>query len=84
MQILGYTVDSLDQLDDLVPTLSELGARHVQYGVEDADYDTVGNALLWTLKKALKSEYTPETHEAWTAVYKLIADSMKASHAQPA
>ena len=77
MQILGFAVDKLDKVEELVPTLRELGARHVDYGVKDAHYDTVGTALLWTLEKALKSGYTSETHEAWISVYDLIAESMK-------
>jgi hemoglobin-like flavoprotein len=82
MQILGYAVDNLDRLDDLIPTLRELGARHVEYGVKDENYDTVGVALLWTLEKALKTDYTAETNEAWTAVYRLLADSMKGTDRQ--
>jgi hemoglobin-like flavoprotein len=79
MQIIGFAVDNLDQIDDLVPTLRELGARHVEYGVQDEHYDMVGDALLWTLAKALKTDYTPATNEAWVAVYSLMADSMKGS-----
>ena len=77
MQMLGVAVDSLDRLDELIPELKALGERHVQYGVKDAHYDTVGTALLWTLEKALKEEYTPDMDQAWTAVYTLIANSMK-------
>ena len=80
MQIIGYAVDNLDRIDELVPVLRELGARHVEYGVKPAHYDMVGAALLWTLGKALKTDYTVEVNEAWTAVYGLMAESMKTAY----
>ena len=81
MQLIGLAVGSLDTFDELLPVLRELGSRHVHYGVKDADYDTVRDALLWMLEKALKSEFTPEAREAWTLVYGLMADAMKGSDA---
>ena len=42
MQMLGLAVNSLDRLDQLLPVVRSLGARHVGYGVRDKDYDTVG------------------------------------------
>ena len=77
MEMLGLAVESLDRREGLVPELRSLGARHVAYGVADRDYDTVGAALLWTFEKALDADYTPETQEAWTAVYDLLARTMK-------
>jgi nitric oxide dioxygenase len=45
--------------------------------VRDEHYDTVGAALLWTLEKGLGPAFTPETKEAWTAVYGLLASTMQ-------
>ena len=47
------------------------------YGVAEAHYDTVGAALLWTLEMGLGTAFTAETREAWTAVYGLLATTMK-------
>ena len=80
MTVLAVAVDSLKRLDQLVPVLEQLAERHVQYGVEIADYTTVGNALLQTLKAGLGDDFTPETRQAWIAVYQLVADTMR-SHA---
>src|SRR5262245_55261009 len=77
VQMLTAAVKGLDHLDQLVPVVQELGRRHVGYGVTDAHYDTVGAALLWTLEKGLGKAFTPETKDAWTAVYRLLATTMR-------
>ena len=77
IQMLGLAVEGLDRLEELVPELRELGARHTGYGVEDHHYETVGAALLWTLEAALGTDFNDQTKEAWTAVYNLLAQTMK-------
>jgi hemoglobin-like flavoprotein len=77
MQMLTAAVKGLDHLDQLVPVVRELGRRHAAYGVTDAHYDTVGAALLWTLEMGLGKAFTPETREAWTAVYNVLATTMR-------
>jgi len=78
MKMIGLAVKGLDSLDELVPTLQALGARHASYGVAEHDYVTVRRALLWTLERGLGAAFTPEMKEAWSTVYKLLADTMKA------
>ena len=77
MDIIGFAVDGLDDVEKLTPTLRELGARHVQYGATEGNYDVVGEALLWTLGKALKDKYTDEMNQAWAALYSFLSESMK-------
>ena len=77
MQVIGFAVSKLDTLDELVPDVEALGRRHAGYGVKDADYDTVGAALLWTLEQGLGAAFTPEVKSAWTTVYQLLASTMK-------
>jgi hemoglobin-like flavoprotein len=79
MQVIAYAVESLERIDEFIPQVRALGARHANYGVEERDYETVGAALLWTLEKALSREFTARTKEAWTAVYDLLARTMKAA-----
>ena len=76
MQMIGYAVNSLDALDQLVPAVEGLGRKHVGYGVKEADYATVGAALLWTLEMGLGPAFTPEVKAAWAAVYQLLAETM--------
>jgi len=77
MQMLTAAVKGLDRLDQLVPVVQDLGRRHARYGVADAHYDTVGAALLWTLKAGLGRGFTADVKEAWATVYGLLATTMK-------
>ncbi|PPE72855.1 hemin receptor [Solimonas fluminis] len=76
MQTLGLVVRSLDQPERIVPAVQALGARHAGYGVREADYDTVGAALLWTLEQGLGAAFTASVREAWAAAYGLLAGIM--------
>jgi hemoglobin-like flavoprotein len=84
MQTIGIAVKSLDRLETPVPTLQELGRRHVEYGVKDEDYDTVGEALLWSLEQFLGADFTPSVKEAWVVVYGILANTMKGTVAAAA
>ncbi len=79
MSVLKIAVKGLDDLEKLIPVVQELGRRHVGYGVQDRDYDTVAAALIWTLGQGLKEHFTPEVEESWVAVYTVLADTMKAA-----
>jgi hemoglobin-like flavoprotein len=74
MQTLAVAVGGLHNLDDIVPAVEQLGRRHIAYGVTKEQYGTVGTALLWTLEQGLGADFTPETKEAWTKVYTLLAE----------
>lgn len=77
MTMIKVAVGGLDRLDKLVPAVQELGRRHVGYGVKDTDYDTVAEALLWTLEQGLGEAYTPEAEAAWVSVYSVLAGVMR-------
>ena len=77
MQMLGLAVVSLHRPEQLLPALRALGARHVAYGVREADYDTVGRALLWTLGRELGDAFTPDVEAAWAEVYATLAAEMR-------
>ena len=84
MTMIRAAVNGLNNLDEIVPTVQALGRRHVEYGVVPADYDSVGEALLWTLEQGLGEAFTPEVKEAWTLTYELLAGAMKDAAAQVA
>jgi len=84
MQMIALAVSKLDEPAMLMPALAQLGQRHAGYGVRDAHYDTVGVALLTTLRQGLGVAYTPEVEDAWTEVYGVIASTMKAAAKLPA
>jgi hemoglobin-like flavoprotein len=77
MQMIAVAVNGLDRLDELVPAVRQLGVRHARYGVKDQHYDTVAEALLWTLERGLGSDFTPAVKDAWTTVYGVLATTMK-------
>jgi len=77
MTMLGAAIRGLDQLDTLVPVVENLGRRHVGYGVQDRDYDTVGQALLDALQQGLGEGFTPELRDAWAEAYTLLAGVMR-------
>ncbi len=84
MQMIALAVSKLDSPATLMPALQGLGRRHAGYGVQDQHYDTVGAALLKTLRQGLGVAYTPEVDAAWTEVYGVLAGTMKEAAAVPA
>ena len=76
MDMLALAVKGLDRPEALLPALAALGRRHAGYGVNKNDYETVGEALLWTLEQGLGPSFTPDIREAWAALYRLVADTM--------
>lgn len=74
---LEFVVDGLASIQPRLPVLQELARRHVGYGVQERDYDTVGAALLWTLKGGLGDDATDEMLAAWAEAYGLVAGTMK-------
>jgi hemoglobin-like flavoprotein len=81
MAMLQMVVAGLSRLEELVPSVQQLGVRHRRYGVADAHYTTVGAALLWTLEQVLGERFTPEVQAAWTSAYTLLANTMRAAAA---
>ncbi len=77
MATLGVAIKSLNQPDALVPVLENLGRKHALYGVRENHYDTVGAALLLTLRDALGKEFTADAHAAWAEMYGFVAATMK-------
>jgi len=74
---LQFAVEHLDQQDELLPAVEQLGIRHVRYGVLPEHYPIVGSALLWTLEQALGNAFTTEVRDAWTSLYGMLATTMQ-------
>lgn len=58
--------------------------RHEKYGVNEKDYQTVGNALLKTLEQSLGDAFTADVKNAWAEVYGVMADVMISTFAKVA
>ena len=76
MATLNLAVTSLTKLETILSAVQELGKRHVEYGVRDEHYATVGEALLWTLEQGLGDAFTAEVKEAWTETYTTLSKVM--------
>lgn len=77
MTMVDTAVGALNRIESAVPTIQNLGRRHLDYGVQPEHYDQVGAVLLWTLEQGLGEDFTPELRDAWTEVYTFLADTMK-------
>jgi hemoglobin-like flavoprotein len=78
-QVIAIVVKSLDRMEEILPAVRELGARHTQYGVTEQHYATGGAALLWTLEQGLGAAFTEEVKESWSLAYGTLIGVMMES-----
>jgi len=79
VEIITIAVNCLSKLESLVSVVEDLGRRHIDYGVTEVMFDTVGEALFWTLKQGLGPAFTADVEAAWTETYNTLADVMKSA-----
>jgi hemoglobin-like flavoprotein len=77
MRMFAEIVRNLDRPETLVAEVADLGRRHVGYGVQDHQYDSVGIALLWTLERGLGPAFTNDVRNAWTEAYLLLSTVLR-------
>ncbi len=76
---LGHVVAKVDDLDNLVPFLQQLGRDHRKFGTLAAHYPAVGASLLTTLEQYAGDDWTPELAADWAAAYGVVAEVMVAA-----
>jgi nitric oxide dioxygenase len=74
--------ESLRDLDDIVPDLEDLGARHVQYGAMAEHYPVVGEVLIGTMSEVAGDAWKPEYTSAWQEAYGVVQSVMLAGAAE--
>lgn len=77
LRALVHVVQMVDQPDDLVPFLRQLGRDHRKFGVEPKHYEAIGTALLAAMKRQLGPDWTPEVERAWAEAYTIVARQMQ-------
>lgn len=77
MDVLRLAVQGLRKPENIIPAVQDLGRRHAGYGVENQDYDVVGQALIWTLKQELGDDFTPPVQKAWEEAIEFLSGIMK-------
>jgi len=73
---------SLRDLEDIVPALHELGARHVAYGARPEHYPVVGAALIAAMAEIAGQDWAPEYAQAWADAFDVVAGAMIAGAAE--
>ena len=76
VRTLTAVVQGLSYPDALMPVVRDLGRRHQDYKAEPHHYETVGAALIQTLRRYLGPDFTPEVERAWLACYSLLSREM--------
>ena len=77
MRALVHVVQMVDQPDELVPFLEQLGRDHRKFGVVAQHYDAVGEALITAIATTAGPAWTPAVREAWTEAYGVVAAAMR-------
>ena len=58
---ISIAVQYLDNMDELLPVLANLGKRHaLEWEIKQHHYDAVGECLLWTLQTGLEDAWTDD------------------------
>jgi len=76
MAMIGFVINKLDKLDDIIAEVAKLGQRHGGYGVKPDHYTIVGSALIWTLEKGLGEVWTEQVKIAWVDCYTILSEAM--------
>lgn len=77
MQVLAVAAGGMSSLSTLAPVIRQLGARHAIYGVRPEHYESVREALLWSVARVLQDAYTEEVRTTWLVAYSTLAAVMK-------
>src|SRR5690606_16951092 len=74
---IAYALDQLEEPDELVPFLSQLGRDHRKYGVRGEHYVAVAASLKSAVRQFAGTEmWTDEVDRAWDEGLRLISDTM--------
>ena len=76
VQTVGAAVNGLNDLPSLVPVLTKLGYKHMQFHVTQAHYPIVGQAFLDTLQAGLGDAMTPDLLAAYTTMWSVVQATM--------
>ena len=81
LRALVHVVQMVDQRDELIPFLQQLGRDHRKFGVLAEHYDAVGAALIGAIEHFSGDAFTPRVKAAWTEAYAIAANAMRTAAA---
>ena len=70
INMLGPDIELLTEI------MTELGVKHVRYGVKPHMFPVMGEALIHTLSVTLVDEMTDDAVEAWRKTYGALSSDM--------
>jgi nitric oxide dioxygenase len=76
---VGATVRALDRSEVLLPVVRSLGVRNPPFAQNEGFQANLALALLWTLEKSLRGDFTPQVKSAWIATYGVLSQTLRAS-----
>ncbi|XP_022090881.1 uncharacterized protein LOC110979416 [Acanthaster planci] len=80
METIGTAVNTLNELDKLVPFLKDLGARHKAYGAKPEHFKPLAEAFMLTLKDGLPPKvFNSDVQGAWENVLQVVAEVMSST-----
>ncbi|MCW0213530.1 MAG: FAD-binding oxidoreductase [Pseudonocardia sp.] len=77
LRALVHVVQMVDQPDELIPFLQQLGKDHRKFGVIARHYSAVGDALIGAIARYSGDAWTPEVEKAWTDAYDIVSAAMR-------
>jgi methyl-accepting chemotaxis protein len=81
LNMLVIIRESLRDLDDVVPDLQALGAKHLEWGAKPEHYPVVGEVLLGEMAALGGDAWKPKYTAAWQEAYGVVQDVMLAGAA---
>ena len=76
ISLITFVVHKLNDLDEIMSDVRDLGLRHKNYNVKPEYFATVGSSLLWTLENKLGNLWDEEAKQAWLTMYSTLSKTM--------
>ena len=73
---VGSAVAGTQDMNKMVPALTELGLRHVNYNVKEEHFQVFEKALMVTLREGLGDLFTKEVEFAWNMAFNFMTATM--------
>ena len=77
MKTIGQAVDMIERPNSFNYLFTQLGNRHVEYGIEHPHYRSFRKALIQTLEEIIGSQFGDELRLAWEKVYEQMVAIME-------
>lgn len=69
VRMISFSLSSFHEGTNLRQSLEKLAIAHASKGVVWTQYNTMGDALFYSLRKVLASEFTQPINDAWIKIY---------------